>query len=105
MKAFRVTYDIVTSESAEQGDYAESGFVLPGGWHVDVTTPDATRMDLRSAVALVGLWYMVQRDRRTDRLSHRCRGTEKPPSTPYHHSSQLYAPEAVAEGVIGHTRG
>jgi hypothetical protein len=28
MNKFSVTYDIITPESAEQGDYAESGYVL-----------------------------------------------------------------------------
>jgi hypothetical protein len=32
MKRFHVTYDIVTPESAEHGDTADHGFVLPGGW-------------------------------------------------------------------------
>ncbi len=32
MITFRVTYDIVTPESAEQGDYAESGYYSRGGW-------------------------------------------------------------------------
>jgi hypothetical protein len=32
MVTFRVTYDVVTPESAEQGDYAESGYYSRGGW-------------------------------------------------------------------------
>lgn len=31
-KMFRVTYAIATQESAEYGDNAETGFVLPGEW-------------------------------------------------------------------------
>ena len=33
---YSVTYDIVTPESAEDGDVAERGYVLPGGYHVDI---------------------------------------------------------------------
>lgn len=36
MKAFSVTYEIVTPESAEQGEYEDLGYVLPGGWHGNV---------------------------------------------------------------------
>jgi len=32
---FRVTYEVVTEESAEEGDYAESGFYSRGGWKHD----------------------------------------------------------------------
>jgi hypothetical protein len=32
---FRVTYDIVTEESATDGDVAESGFYSRGGWKHD----------------------------------------------------------------------
>lgn len=36
MAPLRVTYDIVTPDSAEQGDYAESGYYSRGGWkHTD----------------------------------------------------------------------
>jgi hypothetical protein len=60
---FTVTYEIVTPESAEYGEAEESGFVLPGGWHVDATDPSDVTMDLRSAAALVstledsGRWF------------------------------------------------
>ena len=30
---FRVSYDITTPESAVDGNAAEYGYVLPGGWH------------------------------------------------------------------------
>lgn len=30
--AFHVTYEIVTTESSEHGDVAESGYAMPGGW-------------------------------------------------------------------------
>ena len=64
---FRVTYDIVTPESAEQGDTAEAGFVQPGGWH----TEDSEGMSLRQAISLcgcledVGSWF-VECDGRMD---------------------------------------
>lgn len=33
MKTISITYEIVTAESAEQGEAAERGFYQPGGWH------------------------------------------------------------------------
>lgn len=44
MKTFRVTYDIVTPESAEHGDIAEQGFVSKG-------------CSLRAALAALGYNY------------------------------------------------
>lgn len=35
MTSFRVTYDVVTPESAEQGDTADSGYYSRGGWKHD----------------------------------------------------------------------
>jgi hypothetical protein len=66
---FRVTYDIVTYESAEHGDVEEMGFVQPGGWRTEDDT-DAG-MSLREAVALMdcvedaGNWF-VECDGRED---------------------------------------
>lgn len=60
---FRVTYDIVTPESAEDGDVAERGFVLPGNWHISVDDPGDVGMTLREAVRLCepsqdcGRWF------------------------------------------------
>ncbi len=59
---FRVTYDIVTPESAENGEAAEGGFVTPGNWHAPIeealTTPDSDlEMDLREALRLVSPSY------------------------------------------------
>lgn len=48
---FRVTYDIVTPESAEIGDYAEAGFVTPGGWKVPALSA-GVNMRLREALDL-----------------------------------------------------
>jgi hypothetical protein len=48
---FFVTYDIVTPESAEQGDAAESGFASPGGWHHDDRPEPVT---LKEALRIVG---------------------------------------------------
>lgn len=59
MPKFRVTYDIVTPESAEHGDSAERGFVMPGGWQYDIETVLADKesnysMSLRDAINLIG---------------------------------------------------
>lgn len=50
MGKFRVTYDIVTPESAEQGDVAERGFCSPGGWKHD----DVAELSLREALSAAG---------------------------------------------------
>ena len=69
--AFRVTYDIVTPESAESGDVAESGFILPGAWRQSATEPGPVEMRLRDAVRLCspqedsGRWFS-EVDGRTD---------------------------------------
>ncbi len=47
---FHVTYDVVTEESAEQGDYAESGFYSRGGWKHD----DPSEWTLREVVSEFG---------------------------------------------------
>ena len=50
MGKFRVTYEIVTPDSAEHGDVAERGFMLPGHWRVSsgrnagLTLREATRL-------------------------------------------------------------
>jgi hypothetical protein len=54
---FRVTYDIVTPESAECGDIEECGFVTPGGWKTPIESsmkePDSDfDMTLREAMRL-----------------------------------------------------
>ena len=60
---FHVTYDIVTPESAEHGDYAEAGFVQPGEWHVSADKGDESGMTLREAARLcypqedAGSWF------------------------------------------------
>ncbi len=54
MGHFTVTYDITTEDSAEQGDYAESGFASYGGWkHDDRPEP----VSLREALQTCGLSY------------------------------------------------
>ncbi len=65
MQKFHVTYEIVTPESAEHGDAAERGFVLPGGWHEELPAhvfgeeagkiKDECGLSLREAVDLVSL--------------------------------------------------
>jgi hypothetical protein len=48
--SFTVTYSIITPESAEDGEAAEMGYALPGGWHdaieVAMKQPEGT-YDLR----------------------------------------------------------
>jgi hypothetical protein len=50
MAKFHVTYDVVTEESAADGDTAESGFVSPGGWRHD----DAADLGLHDVIRIVG---------------------------------------------------
>lgn len=55
--AFRVTYEIVTPESAEHGDAESRGYVMTGGWHGPASTPEdykAVEMSLREALNLIG---------------------------------------------------
>lgn len=57
--AFHVTYSIVTPESAADGDAAETGFAMPGGWRdsIDVALREpasAHDIGLRAAVDLCG---------------------------------------------------
>lgn len=72
--AWRVTYDIVSYESAEQGDAVERGFVLPGGWKVEADSGDNVNMSLREALDLCtpqedcGQW-LNEVDGRTDYTS------------------------------------
>jgi hypothetical protein len=76
MQKFRVTYEIVTPESSEDGEVEERGFVLPGEWNIDLEsalkdkTGDYTA-DLRSALRLCcpsedcGAWF-AESDGRED---------------------------------------
>ena len=48
----RVTYDVVTPESAEQGDVAEAGFYHRGGWRTPADDPSA--WSLHEAVSEFG---------------------------------------------------
>lgn len=62
---FRVTYEIVTPESAEEGEFAETGFMLPGEWtlSLDEAKTECVDMDLRDAMRLAypdedcGRWF------------------------------------------------
>ena len=69
MGRFRVTYEIVTPESAEVGDAESRGFVLPGGWRTE--DPSEGLMSLREALRLAdptedsGGWFS-EVDGRTD---------------------------------------
>lgn len=63
MQKFQVTYEIVTHESAESGEAAESGFIMPGLWRFAADDPGPVEMDLRSALKLCrptcdcGRWF------------------------------------------------
>lgn len=61
MGKWRVTYDVTTEESAENGDFAESGFAMPGGWRYPQTPGVPSRddfgMSLREAVRITGLGF------------------------------------------------
>lgn len=65
---FHVTYSIVTPESAELGDHAETGYARPHGWRFPVETTsdadiEACAMTLREALAICspqwdeGSWF------------------------------------------------
>jgi len=70
---FFVTYEIVTPESAENGEAAEGGFAMPGGWQYELPADCCGAaagafkaqhaLDLRSAVGMMGsvedsgLWF------------------------------------------------
>lgn len=68
MAKFTVTYEIVTPESAENGDAESRGFVLPGEWHMPIGEAlsdgaASPAMDLRAAMQLAypqedcGRWF------------------------------------------------
>ena len=56
---FRVTYEIVTPESAEYGEAEETGFVMPGEWRTDIET----------ALNYSGESYGMTLDRKSTRLN------------------------------------
>lgn len=68
---FRVTYEIVTPESAEHGDAESRGFVLPGEWCAEINDAGDVGMTLREAMRLAspqedcGSWW-CEVDGRTD---------------------------------------
>lgn len=62
MTKFRVTYEIVTPESAEHGDAESRGFVMPGDWRDDIETAmtqprNAYDISLREAMDLADCAY------------------------------------------------
>ncbi len=81
MPRFTVTYEIVTPESAENGDYAELGFVLSGGWKEPLdrtkTAPEDCAMSLREAMQLAypqensGRWWQESEGREDYRTGAR----------------------------------
>lgn len=66
MGKFRVSFSIVTPESAELGDYAEHGFLLPGEWRESAETSEDVTMSLREATRLAypqcdaGRWWQEE---------------------------------------------
>ena len=80
MKRFKVTYYIMTPESAEEGDFDQTGFVLPGGWNIPIDEALADieadyRMTLREALDLAqpdedcGNWFAETTTDRCDYAS------------------------------------
>ena len=74
---FRVTYEIVTPESAEYGEAEETGFVMPGEWRTDIETAlnysgESYGMTLREALNLCspsedcGRWFAETGEDRCD---------------------------------------
>ena len=69
---FRVTYEIVTPESAEHGEAESMGFCAPGGWHFPASDPGPHDMTLREALGLCrpsedsGRWWNEEAPGRTD---------------------------------------
>jgi hypothetical protein len=53
---FRVTYDVVSPESAEQGDTCDSGFAHPRGWKFPANDPGPHEMTLREAIEVCGFY-------------------------------------------------
>lgn len=68
MTGFRVTYEIVTPESAEDGEAESMGFVSPRNWHTD----EPEEMSLREAMRLCfpawdcGRWFAEEGGDRCD---------------------------------------
>ena len=69
LRMFRVTYEIVTPESAEIGDVAEHGFITPGDWQSPIEEAlkeplDTYNVTLREAMRLAypqedcGRWWL-----------------------------------------------
>lgn len=59
--SFRVTYDVVTDESAEHGDTAENGYFSRGGWkHTDPsdwTLHEVVSQFGRNSLENSGSWF------------------------------------------------
>lgn len=89
MQKFRVTYEIVTPESAEHGDTEECGFVAYGGWRVSLeeskACADAIELDLRGALDLCnpdcdcGAWFSESDGREDYRTGERETRSLHPP--------------------------
>lgn len=74
---FKVTYESIFPGFAEEGDFCEIGFVMPGGWNIDLDTALADKgcdytMTLREALDLAspdcdcGQWFEETGENRCD---------------------------------------
>lgn len=54
MRRFRVTYEIITEESAEHGEAEEMGFICPGGYRFGADEDADVNVTLHEAARLVG---------------------------------------------------
>jgi len=66
MIRYRETYDVVTEESSQDGDTADNGFCLPGGWQFSMNEPstldDAQRGEFDQKDTLPDLIEKIQRN-------------------------------------------
>ena len=73
MRGISMTYDIVTPESAEYGDVAETGFAAPGGWTFPVRDEDGEVMSARKAGEGQPVWDETDVDEDEDVLEEAAR--------------------------------
>lgn len=92
MGKWRVTYDVVTPESAENGDFAEIGYAAPGGWKFPLIHGEEREappvMSLREAVNLAGggfedsgSWFTTCDTEKNYRTGEETRYSIHPPRT------------------------
>lgn len=88
MRLFHITYEIVTPESAENGDAEERGYIMDGGMHVTIETEEdrqAAAYSLREALSQLGCledcgrWFSESDDREDYQTGARERRDLHPP--------------------------